>query len=288
MKFGIYARKLTKHRSRDLFFKVIELLEKEGQEYCIHDYLAPQLEDPGKYQTFSNLTDPNSEISFILSIGGDGTLLDTLSIVRDTGIPVLGINAGRLGFLASTSDTLYEDAIRNLIKGRYSIDSRSLLQIESSDSLFDFTNGLNDFVIHKTETSSMITVHTYLNGEFLNSYWADGLIIATPTGSTGYSLSCGGPILFPGSSSFAITPIAPHNLNVRPIVVSDENVITFEVEGRSRNFLASIDSRSISFAPSVQIALKKADFYFNLVRLEDQNFLNTLRNKMMWGVDNRN
>ena len=214
MKFGIYARKLTKHRSKDLFYKLIELLEKEGQEYSVHDFLVPQLEDSSNFQTFSNLTDPNTEINFILSIGGDGTLLDTLSIVRDTGIPVLGINAGRLVFLASTSDTLYEEAIRDLIKGKYSIDSRSLLQIESSGALFDFKNGLNDFVIHKTETSSMITVHTYLNGEFLNSYWADGLIIATPTGSTGYSLSCGGPILFPGSSSFAITPIAPHNLTM--------------------------------------------------------------------------
>jgi NAD+ kinase len=164
-----------------------------------------------------------------------------------------------------------------------------VLQLETSVPLFDGVNyALNDFVIHKKDSSSMITIHTYVNGEYLNSYWSDGLIISTPTGSTGYSLSCGGPILYPTSNSLVITPIAPHNLNVRPMVISDEHVISFEIEGRSTGFLITLDSRSESITSSVQLAIKRANFKFPLVRFNEENYLNTLRKKLMWGIDNRN
>jgi NAD+ kinase len=287
MIFAIFSRQLNSERTKSLFQELLLFLKAEGQTILVHENIYSEVKDKDGVKVFTTL-DGKKKINFLLSLGGDGTILETLSIVKDSGIPVLGINMGRLGFLASTAQEDYQVAIGKLLKGKYSISSRTILQLESSEKIFDYNMGLNDFVIHKTETSSMITVKTYLNGEFLNSYWADGLIIATPTGSSGYSLSCGGPILFPGSSSFAITPIAPHNLNVRPIVISDENVLSFKVEGRSHRFLTSIDSRSVSITPNVEIAIKKANFYFNLIRLDGQNFHTTLRNKLMWGVDRRN
>jgi NAD+ kinase len=201
----------------------------------------------------------------------------------------LGINTGRLGFLASVAPDEVQHALTDLLKNNYTIDSRSLLHLESTQTYFSGLHfALNDFVIHKNDTSSMIVVNTFLNGEFLNAYWADGLIISTPTGSTGYSLSCGGPILFPHSESLSITPIAPHNLNVRPIVVSDKNIISFEVEGRSSSFLISLDSRSVSIPFNSQLAIRKSDFDLNLIQLKEQNYLKTLRRKLMWGLDKRN
>lgn len=288
MNFAIYSRQFNNEKSRAVFIELVSFLREEGQGIFLHKNISSEIKDKSGIEVFESLETEKGNINFLLSLGGDGTILDTLSIVKDSGIPVLGINLGRLGFLASTAVEKYKDAVKELIKGKYSISSRTILQLESSEGIFEYNFGLNDFVIHKTETSSMITVNTYLNGEFLNAYWADGLIIATPTGSSGYSLSCGGPILFPGSSSFAITPIAPHNLNVRPIVISDENVLSFKVEGRSHRYLTSIDSRSVSITPNVEIAIKKADFNFNLIRLENQNFHSTLRSKLMWGVDRRN
>lgn len=229
------------------------------------------------------------QVDFVMSIGGDGTMLDTLTYVLDMEIPVIGINSGRLGFLAGVNMLDVTKAIENLSKGHYQLDSRLVLQLESDINLFKGVNyALNDFVIHKKDTSSMIIIHSYINGEFLNSYWSDGLIIATPTGSTGYSLSCGGPIIYPSSSSFAVTPVAPHNLNVRPIIVSDENVLSFEIEGRATSYLISLDSRSETVANNAQLAIKKAPFKFHLVRFNEENYLNTLRSKLMWGVDNRN
>ncbi|MSQ79237.1 MAG: NAD kinase [Flavobacteriaceae bacterium] len=231
----------------------------------------------------------NSHTDFLLSVGGDGTFLDTVMLVKSSNIPILGINTGRLGFLASTPREETKQAIQDLLKGHYSKEKRSLLYLETDSDLFGDNNlALNDFVVHKKDTSSMITVHTYLNGEFLNSYWADGLIVATPTGSTGYSLSCGGPILFPDSASFAITPISPHNLNVRPVVVPDGSVISFEVEGRGNNFLISLDSRSHTVDSTIQIAVRKADCQLSIVKLHDKNHMDTLRKKMNWGADQRN
>ncbi|HEX5002172.1 MAG TPA: NAD kinase [Bacteroidia bacterium] len=239
--------------------------------------------------TFSTHEELRGKVDFLVSLGGDGTLLDTITLVRDSGIPIVGVNTGRLGFLAGISKDDINQVVDALVKGRFHLDSRSLIRLETSSPLFGEVNyALNEITIHKKDSSSMIIIHTYLNGEYLNSYWADGLIIATPTGSTGYSLSCGGPIIVPQSENFVITPIAPHNLNVRPIVVSDKGVISLEVEGRSQYFLASLDSRSVTIDSSVQLAARKEDFKANIVRLDNDNYLSTLRNKLMWGLDVRN
>jgi NAD+ kinase len=239
--------------------------------------------------TFSTHDELKGIVDFIFTMGGDGTLLDTISLVRDSGIPIVGINTGRLGFLASIPKDDIANCVSSIIQGRYDIDPRSLIRLETNKPLFGEVNyALNEITIHKKDSSSMIIIHTYLNGEYLNSYWADGLIIATPTGSTGYSLSCGGPIIVPQSENFVITPIAPHNLNVRPIVVSDKYVISLEVEGRSQYFLASLDSRSVTIDSSIQLAARRENFMANIVRLHNENFLGTLRNKLMWGLDVRN
>jgi NAD+ kinase len=244
---------------------------------------------PDSVKLFTQHQDLLNQVDCLVSIGGDGTMLDTLTLVRDSGIPVIGINMGRLGFLASIAKTEIATAVDSLVKGHFTIDKRSLIKLDSNIELFNGLNyGLNDLTIHKKDTSSMIIIHTYLNGEFLNSYWADGLIIATPTGSTGYSLSCGGPIIFPSSENFVITPISPHNLNVRPIIISDNQVITFEVEGRSAQFLATLDARTETIESTVQLAVRKAAFQINLIRLHSENYLGTLRNKLMWGLDTRN
>jgi NAD+ kinase len=201
----------------------------------------------------------------------------------------MGINFGRLGFLASIGKEELKTAIEALIKRSFVIDKRTLLHLDSSMGLFgDTPYGLNEFAIHKTDTSSMIKIHTYLNGEFLNTYWADGLIVSTPTGSTGYSLSCNGPIVFPESSSFVITPVAPHNLNIRPVIVPDNTIISFEVEGRTDQFICALDARRQTVQKNVQLAVKKEKFALSLVRLNENNFLQTLRNKLMWGLDSRN
>jgi NAD+ kinase len=226
----------------------------------------------------------------VVSIGGDGTILMCLEFVRENETPIVGINTGRLGFLAGVAANESTAMIDDLQKGRFSIDSRTVLKLDSNKpNMFGGVKyALNDFVIHKKDSSSMITIHTFINGEFLNSYWSDGLIVSTPTGSTGYNLSCGGPILYPTSASLVITPIAPHNLNVRPIIISDNNVISFQVEGRSSSFLATLDSRSESIEANTELAVSKANFKMNLVRLNNENYLQTLRQKLMWGIDNRN
>lgn len=292
VKIAIYSR-ITGNEPDPVVKSLMEQLEKSEIETYVHEdfleSLRPYLNHKNEYKTFTKDTDLKDKVDYFLSIGGDGTMLDTLQFVRDSGIPVLGINTGRLGFLASVSRENVCMAIESLEKGHFSIDKRGLLRLETNIDLFGEVNyGLNDLTIHKMETSSMMNIHTYLNGEYLNTYWADGLIIATPTGSTGYSLSCGGPIMMPQSENFAITPIAPHNLNVRPIVVSDKSVITLEIEGRSQYFMASLDSRSERIESTVQLAIRKESFYINLIRLSNENFLKTLREKLNWGKDSRN
>jgi NAD+ kinase len=255
----------------------------------LYHALKQKKTDLGQAQVFSSSADLADKADFLFSIGGDGTILDTLSLVKQSSIPVLGINTGRLGFLSSVLPDAVPQAVESLVKGHYSLDKRAMLRLETDKNIFgDVPFALNELTIHKKDSSSMIIIHTYLNGEYLNSYWADGLIIATPTGSTGYSLSCGGPVIAPYSGNFVITPIAPHNLNVRPIVVSDKNVISIEVEGRNPYFLASLDSRSVTIDSSVQLAVRREDFNFSLVRFDNDNFLQTLRNKLNWGLDTRN
>ncbi|CAL1520808.1 NAD kinase [Chitinophaga sp. MM2321] len=238
---------------------------------------------------FSCAEDLPGKIDFLMSLGGDGTLLDTVCYVRDTNIPVIGINFGRLGFLASIGKEEIHSLVEALLNRTYVVDQRSLLHLDANIPLFgEVPYALNEFTIHKKDTSAMVRIHTYLNGEFLNTYWADGLIVATPTGSTGYSLSCGGPIVFPDAGNFVITPVAPHNLNVRPVVVPNTSVISFEVEGRSDQFLCTMDSRMETIDNTVQLAIKKEQFKLSLLRLDDSNFLHTLRNKLLWGIDTRN
>jgi NAD+ kinase len=229
------------------------------------------------------------EIDFIISLGGDGTLLDAITFVGDKGIPVLGINYGRLGFLASIGKQEIHTVIGALVKRTFVLDKRSLVHLDANMPLFNGLNfALNEFTIHKKDTSPMIKIHTYLNGGFLNTYWSDGLIVSTPTGSTGYSLSCSGPVVFPNSASLVITPVSPHNLNIRPLVIPDDSVISFEVEGRTDGFLCTLDSRREIVSKEVLLAIRKENFSINLVRLNENNFLQTLRNKLSWGLDKRN
>lgn len=277
----------------DFFLHLTDLLERKGVETLVYSQFGTYLRKKHKFKSTWETFDENDllakQVDYLISVGGDGTMLDTLRIVRDSNVPVIGVNLGRFGFLASSQTHEIEQTIDELVRKSYSIEKRAVLQLVSDDLLFDpFPFGLNDFVIHKQDTTSMITVHTYLNGEFLNSYWADGLILATPTGSSGYSLSCGGPLCFPQSASFVVTPIAPHNLNVRPVVISDENVISFEFESRSRSVLASLDSRSESIPKNIQLAVRKAEFSYSMIRLSSQNYMNTIRNKLNWGIDQRN
>lgn len=235
------------------------------------------------------------DIDFVLSVGGDGTLLDTVSYVGAHETPVVGINTGRMGFLATVAKQDIENAIGVLFANEFNIENRSLVSLDTDLDLGPDMNrlngsafGLNEFTVHKRDTSSMIIVHTYINGEYLNSYWADGLIISTPTGSTGYSLSCGGPLISPLAKNFVITPVSPHNLNVRPIVVSDDSVISLRMEGRSEKFLISLDSRSTAVEGNVRLTVRKEKFVARLVKFHDYSFFDTLRQKLNWGYDMRN
>ncbi len=229
------------------------------------------------------------DLDFFVTLGGDGTILDAATLVRHLPLPIMGINLGRLGFLAMMEKQRIEQAVLALKNNSYVLDRRTLLYLESNEPIFGDTNfALNDFTIHKRDTSAMVIIHAYINGEFLNSYWADGIIVATPTGSTGYSLSCGGPIIAPNSNNFVLTPVAPHNLNVRPIVIADDAVLSFEIEGRSENFLCTLDSRYRSIQASCQLAVRRADFSIQLVRFSDRNFLYMIREKLNWGIDSRN
>lgn len=292
MKIAVYAKSVRDNKHEQIFHDLLHYLQEAGHEiFCpsnLVDYVHINLDSSIELHPFQFCDKSNKLFDAMVCVGGDGTLLDTMSLIRNSEIPVLGINTGRLGFLAALSSEGLPRAIADLQKGNYSIEDRTLLQFESTEDLFDYNFALNDFVLHKKETSSMIVVHTYLNGEFLNSYWADGLIVSTPTGSTGYSLSCGGPIIFPRSENFVITPIAPHNLNVRPVVVKDDYVISFEIEGRASSYLATLDSRSKTVSSHAQMAVKKADHRLKLIRLEGDQYLDTLRNKLNWGFDKRN
>ena len=292
MKIALYARQLSESNHGVAIQLIGEILNR-GAMPIIYQPLFNQLKSALKnldhFELYNSGSEIRGKVDFLFSIGGDGTILDTLTQVQDSGIPVLGINVGRLGFLSSISTQEINQCLDSLFKGHFTIDKRRLLRLDSSINLFgDVNYALNELTIHKKDSSNMIIINTYINGEYLNSYWADGLIIATPTGSTGYSLSCGGPIIAPYSENFVITPIAPHNLNVRPIVVSDENVISLEVEGRSQYFIASLDSRSVTIDSSVSLAIKKSDFTMNLLRIGNDNFLDTLRKKLNWGLDSRN
>lgn len=292
MKVAIYSRVLESTQQKDvqLFF---DELEKEEIEPVIfsefYEHASNHINFPAVTKTFTHHSELTSDIDFLISLGGDGTLLDTITLIRDKNIPVVGINFGRLGFLASIGRDEMTEAVKALARRSYIIDKRSLIHLDSNIPLFnEVPYGLNEFAIHKRDIAPMIKIHTYINGELLNTYWADGLILATPTGSTGYSLSCAGPVVFPESGSFVLTPIAPHNLNVRPIIIPDNTIVSFEIESRSDEVICALDSRRELVDKNVLLAVRKENFGINLVRLNENNFLQTLRNKLSWGLDKRN
>lgn len=272
---------------------IIQMLEQYRVGMIVYkdfyERLQPHVSFKAMPALFTGYRDLPAQTDMLISLGGDGTMLDAISFVGASNIPLIGINLGRLGFLAAIPIEQLDMAILSLLRSSYTLEKRSLIHLDASQPLFgDAPFALNEFTLHRKDSSSMIKIHTYLNGEFLNTYWADGLIVATPTGSTGYSLSCGGPVVFPQASSFVITPVAPHNLNTRSIVVSDDNVISFEVEGRSEQFLATLDARTESITSSVQLAVRKESFTISLVRPDENNFLQTIRQKLYWGIDRRN
>ena len=292
MKAAIYSRVMEDEQRKDIQLFFDELANQKINPVIFRPFfeeIKNKINLPGDTTTFSLSEDLTDEIEFIVSLGGDGTLLDTITLVRDKKISIMGINFGRLGFLASIGREEVQKAVKAMSQRTYVVDKRTLIHLDASIPMFDnVPYALNDFSIHKRDVAAMIKIHTYLNGEFLNTYWADGLIVATPTGSTGYSLSCNGPVVFPDSGSFVITPVAPHNLNVRPIIVPDSNIISFEIESRTDQIICALDSRREVVSKDVQLAIKKESFDINLVRLSENNFLQTLRNKLTWGLDKRN
>ena len=293
MKVAIYSRGVDIDQQQSLQ-ALLHALDK----YAVTIYVYEELLDKFNLQAsvgkepliaFNSFSAIHDSIDCLISLGGDGTVLDAVTLVGDTNIPILGINYGRLGFLASISKDELSLMVDALINRTFVIEKRALMHLDSNLPIFGTTPfGLNEFVIHKRDTSPMIKIHTYLNGEFLNSYWADGLIVSTATGSTGYSLSVGGPLVMPSSDILIIAPMSPHNLNVRPLVVSSSSKLRFEVSSRSQNFLVSIDSRSKAVDSKMAITVEKAEFVAKIVKIPGDDFLQTLRNKLNWGLDVRN
>lgn len=292
MKIAVYGRPFTDSEVLPFIQQVFDNLQQHGVEIYVHSRLHGYLQDKITNVNYTVLEEGQpfkGLIDLFLSLGGDGTMLDTVTLIRDSGIPVIGINFGRLGFLASINKSDIAAAIYAVVNQQYTLDKRAMLHIDSEAKLFGDDNfALNEITIHKRDDSAMITTHAFLDGAFLNSYWSDGIIVSTATGSTAYSLSCGGPIIFPESNTVVLTPISPHNLNVRPAVLPDCCTLSFDVETRSANYLISCDSRTVVLDQPVRINVRKADFQLNLIRLNNENYLSTLRHKLLWGLDTRN
>jgi NAD+ kinase len=288
--FGQYYQNDTRPIIKDIFV----FFNKNNVELVIEENFLKILyeqEIVGKqYKTFASHKDLDSSFDILISIGGDGTILRAATFVRDSGIPMLGVNAGRLGFLAKVQKEKIEAFLQIVLEKKYTISERTLLSMDCFPNTgeIDINFAMNEVSVNRKDTTSMITIDTYLNGEYLNSYWADGLIISTPTGSTGYSLSCGGPILTPDVKGFVITPIAPHNLTARPLVIPDDTEIRLRVSGREEQYLVSLDSRINSINNNSELVIKKTPFKINMVEIPDETFLKTLRNKLLWGEDKRN
>jgi len=289
-KIAIHGRRISPD-SIQYVKDILHSIHSNGREIYVSPELASlSIEEPlfSDYRHY----DPDGDMSgfeAIFSLGGDGTLLETLTHVAVSGVPILGINLGRLGFLAVISRENITEALQLYFEGSYTYEERSLIQLRTGDDLFGKINyALNEFAILRKDTSSMITVKSYLDGEFLNTYWVDGLMVATPTGSTGYSLSCGGPVIMPDTKNFIITPISPHNLNVRPLILSEHSELRFRVESRNQSYQISLDSRSVAVTDQIDIYIEKAPFSARLIKIKGTSFLDTLRNKLTWGLDKRN
>lgn len=273
--------------------KLIHRLENINARITVYEdffsSIAPLVKFEKDADIFNHYQDIKDETDFMISIGGDGTFLETLDLVRDSDIPILGINIGRLGFLSSVSKDEIDYSVSSLVRGNYILEKRALLQLAEPKDLFgDLSYALNEMTISRQESTSLMMIQVYVDNKLLNSYWSDGLIVATPTGSTAYSLSCGGPIVTPGSENFLITPIATHNLTVRPVVIRDDSIIRIKAEGRDRHFFVSLDSKFKSIKVNTEITLRKADYSINLVQMKNKSFFSTIREKLNWGLDKRN
>ena len=254
----------------------------------LHKQLVGNVKGIEGFDRFS-YSDEIEDFDLLICLGGDGSILDSLSIVRSSNVPVFGINTGRLGFLSSVSSENVKEPLDEILSGNLKYDRRSVIKLSTKSNHFgDINYALNEVTVHKKDSSSMMIIHTYVDDEYLNSYWADGLIISSPTGSTGYNLSCSGPIIMPGSEVFIITPIAPHNLNVRPLIIPDNKKITLKLEGRDDEFLVALDARSEPIKIDEELVIEKGEFYMNVVRTPNHSFFSTIRNKLNWGLDNRN
>lgn len=273
---------------------LLEVLDQHNIQYALYKPFKEMLKAEGVVTEETLLIDSFESLKehafdFVFSLGGDGTILQAVTLIRSLGIPIVGINLGRLGFLATIEKSKISEAVQQILDKKYRIEKRSMIELASDNNLFGPINfALNDFTIHKRDDSSMIIIHTYINGQFLNSYWADGLVVSTPTGSTGYNLSGGGPIVFPQSSNFAITPLAPHNLNVRPIVISDSDTLSFKIDGRDRNYLVTLDSRAEKITADQTLVVRKCSWHAHIVCLESVTFIKTIHDKLYWGLDSRN
>ena len=293
MKIAIYGQSVDKI-SKNIFLEILNISKSQNLELFVEEkynsVLLKKLKTNHNHKVFSSYNDLNKSIDMMITIGGDGTLLRSITYIRDLGIPIIGINTGRLGFLATLNQELLNIELKKVLNGEFDVKERSLLEVsvDDNDNFSDFNFALNEVSVGRKNTTSMIEIKTTLDGEYLNTYWADGLIVSTPTGSTGYSLSCGGPIMTPSSQTFSITPIAPHNLNARPLVISDEIKIQLSVEGREKSHLLSLDSQIISLKNNVKIKIKKANYKIKLASINNNSFYKTLRNKLLWGEDRRN
>ncbi|MEN8223832.1 MAG: NAD kinase [Bacteroidota bacterium] len=292
MKLALFGKSIREENEAYLI-QLIHKLNEHECELIVYEPFLEKIKEIGTFEnldhTFNSYEELKGNADMVFSIGGDGTLLDTVSLVQDSGIPVLGINLGRLGFLSSISRDDIIPAVDKVLQGEYSLDQRTLMQLKTREGLFcEFNYALNDLTVNRKDSTALIVIHVYVDDIFLNSYWADGLIVATPTGSTAYSLSSGGPIVSPGSENFVITPIAPHNLTIRPIVVSDKSKIRIRVEGRDEKFLVSLDSKLDVITPEDELIIQVANFKFNLVKIENKDFFTTIRDKLKWGLDARN
>ena len=289
--FGQYYQNST----AEIVQKVVTFLESNAITIAFEASFLASLKEKNiilkEYETYSNYNNLDADFKALISIGGDGTILKAATFVRDKNIPIIGINAGRLGFLATIQFENIETLLQKLLNDDYAISKRTLLSIKTTPEYDNFSEldfALNEVTVARKDTTSMITIVTYLNGEYLTSYWADGLIVSTPTGSTGYSLSCGGPVLTPNVESLVITPMAPHNLNARPLVITDDMEIELRISGREEQFLISLDSRISAVSKDTIVRIKKSPFTISIIEFKEESFLNTIRKKLLWGEDKRN
>ena len=294
MKIAVFGQ-YYQNNTHSIVEKVVAFLEQKNIEICFYSVFYNKLIENNvqlsNYKTFDSHENLKDNFNFLISIGGDGTILRAATFVRDSNTPIIGINAGRLGFLATVQEENIEKLLNRVFVSDFSISKRTLVSLHAhpeNPDLEDINFALNEITVSRKDTTSMITIETYINNEYLNSYWADGLIISTPTGSTGYSLSCGGPVIMPTSNCFVITPIAPHNLTARPLIIPDDSELTLRIKGREDQYLVSLDSRMTSVSNQTSLTVKKTDFHILIVEFPEEGFLRTIRKKLLWGEDKRN